>query len=269
MLDVVFIDGEEIERFRKDADLVNEKISELYEIIGPIYERLSNDELKNEFRTFLSSVYFKVAKTYHEVVMGELIDIDYVFHLVIENYMHSNNGCIFRNASPELFAASSDLLYHPEFLIKLKEHMLDIYEILTGINIRKTLDEVTESCPRIKDYIKNFKRTDNFYTLIYSIYLNSARTYVSAIMNEVPWDKSVVKTLVTNTLSSILPINTEDIEYEKLVADDEFLDIVGDYIDYIYEKILARVDCRFDSQDNLDIIRKLKEVDRRKPSYII
>jgi hypothetical protein len=265
---VIFIDEGEVERFRKDADLVNERIKDLYNIVNPIYNRLPENH-KNEFKTFLASLYFSVAKTYHKIVSGNLTDVQASFRKVIEDYMHLNNGSVSSNFSPELFGATADLLYGTEILDKLEKHMIDIYGVLTGIDVRKIVEDVTENCTEIKNYLKGLKRTDNLFTLLYSIYFNSARMFASSIVNEECWNKDAIKTLAVNTLSSILPINNENPEYEKIVVDDELLKKVYNNIDIIYKNILAKVDERYNSPDSIKIVEKLKEIEKSKPNYII
>lgn len=266
---MTFASLEEVDRIRKDSDLVNNSIKELYNITSPIYEKLP-DRPKNSLKEFLSSLYRDAATAYHKIVMGNLVYISDVSRKKLEDYVNSNSDSAFSNPDDDLLKlvrASYDLREGTSILQTLSMKILDVYEILTGIKVREIIDGISENCPDIKAYTEGFKKTDAFYTILYSMLLNSARVYSHSILEKSPFAKDIVKSLASNTLASILPTNNEDLRYEKLVMDDDFLEIVYKNIDVVFSKLVTKVDSRF-SEKELEVIKSIKEAERRSPDYL-
>ncbi len=251
----------------EDFWAVNDNVAELADITRPIYERLGEDA-KDRFEIFLSHLYNNVAEGYKALVEGNLLYITEISRDILQNTMWANDVVEGQDAQPEMFCAISDLLYSDDeiFLKTLSTQMQIIYGALSGTDVKKTLDDVEESCEDIKGYLEGFKRDDVLYTTLFSIYLNSAKVHHHAMMTEDCWDKDIVKRLATNTLASILPINETHLELERLVADDRFLDMVYKNMPVFYEKVLAKVDKDFKTEDNFALVKKLKELEEANPT---
>ncbi|MEM5811145.1 MAG: hypothetical protein QXG91_00125 [Candidatus Aenigmatarchaeota archaeon] len=259
----------DIKKCREDGLKISRKIPELWKIIEPSYKNLPK-KIRGEFKTFLFSLYFEAAKAYHSTICGEVLDIGENVRECLFNYLHLNNPAII-NSSPETFAIIYDLIYEKNIEKVIKSKILDIYEEMMGIKVRKSLDEIIDNS-KIKNILEKYgiERNDAFYTMLYSTFVGmhlydiAQFTYTELI--NFSTKSFVVDSIVYSKSIHETNENTEE-KFVKIANDKDFIEEIENKYENVLKNLLFKV---FDvDEDSQKILLKIHEVKKQKPSYIL
>ncbi|MEM5831513.1 MAG: hypothetical protein QXO40_04905, partial [Candidatus Aenigmatarchaeota archaeon] len=237
------------------------------------YKSLPN-EIKEEFETFLFSLYFEAGKAYHSTICGEVLDIEGSVRECLLNYLHLNNPIITKedyNNSAETFVIISNLIYEKNIEKIIKSKILDIYEQIMGIEVRKSLNEIIDNS-KIKNILEKYgiERNDAFYTMLYSTFVGMYLYDIAQLTYpEVQYFST--KSFVTDAIiySKFIHETNENIleKFEKLANDKNFIQEIENKYDDALKNLLFNV---FDlDEESQKILLKIHEIKKQKPSYIL
>ncbi|MEM5811146.1 MAG: hypothetical protein QXG91_00130 [Candidatus Aenigmatarchaeota archaeon] len=252
----------------KDPIEISKNIDELWKITEPIYKEMPH-EYKEGFNEFLSSLYSDVANFYqttitleHEENLDDIIETH--FHTYL-NELDLVGRIKKRKEMRKVILLTYNLMDKLKEVIKSK--ILDIYEEMMGIKVRKSLDEIIDNS-KIKNILEKYgiERNDAFYTMLYSTFIGLFNTLLYSIETESGPEENIIQLALESTKTLYHLKKEEEEKLKKLYNNKEFLSQVKKELKNVTEKLLSKFYTL--DENSKEIISKILEVDEQKPIYI-